>query len=294
MNIFKMLSFIIMAIFLFGCVPNNNKSIKIIVPAAIGNSTDIVARFIAEKLEKDFNITALVENKPGAGNIIGIMEVKKSNPDGNTILFVSSTITTLPATNKNLPFDVKKDFIPIGIIVNSPFVIVTPPNKYKNFNEFLEDAKNRNMIYGGLGYGTATQFATISSFLKKYDIKNHRQIIFKGNNQAMIEVMANRLDYYIVPKSTISTDNQAYTIFEDIKFNIWFGIFVKTGASNRIVNDLSDKVKKILESDDFKEWIVKNNFELTKYMNPEEFKNFVYSEIDKYESLNKELSEQLE
>ena len=103
------------------------KPIKIIVPFGPGGFTDVVARILGVKLGESLGQSVVIENKPGAGSLIGSDQVAKSAPDGHTLLIVSSTHVISPWIYKSLPYDPIKSFTPISKLVDSPYVLLTNP-----------------------------------------------------------------------------------------------------------------------------------------------------------------------
>ena len=104
-----------------------NKPIKIVVPFGPGGFTDVVARILGVKLSESLGQPVVIENKPGAGSMIGSDQVAKSAPDGHTLLIVSSTHVISPWIYKSVPYDPIKAFTPVTKLVDSPYVLLTNP-----------------------------------------------------------------------------------------------------------------------------------------------------------------------
>ena len=131
----------------------HDRPIKLIVPFAPGGSNDILARVLAEKLGGRLGQPIIVENRAGAGGTIGTDFVVKSPPDGYTLLFASTSITTNAASGKKLPYDLVKDLQPIGEVGAGPFVVVVNNDfKAKTLKEFIDIARAKP---GSITYGTA-------------------------------------------------------------------------------------------------------------------------------------------
>jgi tripartite-type tricarboxylate transporter receptor subunit TctC len=115
------------------------KPVKIIVPFGPGGFTDVVARILGVKLSESLGQPVVIENKPGAGSMIGSDQVAKSAPDGHTLLIVSSTHVISPWIYKSLPYDPIKAFTPVTKLVDSPYVLLTNPKvPVKNVQEFIK------------------------------------------------------------------------------------------------------------------------------------------------------------
>ena len=135
-----------------------SKPVKIIVPFGPGGFTDVVARILGVKLGESLGQSVVIENKPGAGSMIGTDQVAKSAPDGHTLVIVSSTHVISPWIYKNVPYDPIKGFTPITKLVDSPYVLLTNPKvPAKNVQEFIALAKaNPDKIhYASSGNGSA-------------------------------------------------------------------------------------------------------------------------------------------
>src|SRR5271154_5572425 len=107
--------------------------IRLVVPFAPGGGTDVVARTLAQDMGKDLGVTILIENKPGAGTIIGTQAVATSRPDGYTLLMGTFSHAVNPSLNGKLPYDPHKDFTPVALIARSfNLVVVNPKSTIKS------------------------------------------------------------------------------------------------------------------------------------------------------------------
>src|SRR5215469_2313669 len=100
------------------------RPVRLISPFAAGGANDVLARALAAKLSERLGATVVVENKPGAGAVIGLTLVAHSPPDGYTLALSGSTLAVAPALYKKPPFDPVKDFAPVALVTNYPFVLV--------------------------------------------------------------------------------------------------------------------------------------------------------------------------
>jgi tripartite-type tricarboxylate transporter receptor subunit TctC len=144
------------------------RPIRIVVPQSAGASTDLTARLIGQKLNVVFGQPVIVDNRPGAGSIIGTDLVAKATPDGYTLLVVASSITLNPTLHKNLPFDPVRDLAPITQLSSFPnMLVVHPAVPVKTVKDLiaLAKAKPRGINYGSSGTGTGTH---LSAELFKY------------------------------------------------------------------------------------------------------------------------------
>jgi tripartite-type tricarboxylate transporter receptor subunit TctC len=175
------------------------KPIRIIVPLTPGSASDVMARIVADQLAAQLGQPIIVENRPGAGNTIGMSAVAKAEPDGYTILVNSSTHTVTPATRSNLGFEMTDlaAVIPLG---NMPVVMIFNPSKgYKKLGDFVAYAKaNPGKInYTSAGAGNSSHLNGERFRLAAGIEAVH--LPFKGAPEATTEVIAGRADFYFSP-----------------------------------------------------------------------------------------------
>src|SRR5262249_7699791 len=130
------------------------KAIRLIVPFAPGGATDIPARLLAPKLQEALGQPVVVENRPGAGGIVGIQAAAQAAPDGYTMLVATNgELVMNPSIYPKLPYDPFKDFVPISIIIESPMMLVTSASSsFNNLADVLAAAKAKP---GSITYATA-------------------------------------------------------------------------------------------------------------------------------------------
>ena len=173
--------------------------IKLIVPFSAGSGTDSIARIVADQVGTQINQTFVVDNRVGAGGVIGVNAVAKAEPDGYTLLFHSSTYTVTPAINTSLPYDAVKDLAAVIPVANLPSVLVTPPGKYKSVKDLVDAAKARPgaLNYASAGAGSAAHLnAERFKLAAKFEAQH---VPFKGGPEALREIVADRVDFYFVP-----------------------------------------------------------------------------------------------
>src|SRR6266545_7075573 len=134
-----------------------SRTVKMIVPFGAGGPTDIFTRLLAEELRKSLKEPFVMENRPGAGTIIGSDAAAKSPPDGYTLLMMSATQTTTETLVPNKPFKLMRDFVPVASVMSSELVMVVHPSVgVKTANEFvaLAKAKPGTLNYASSGIGS--------------------------------------------------------------------------------------------------------------------------------------------
>ena len=173
-----------------------NHPIKIIVPQAAGGGTDLIGRRIAQKISEQFKVSTVVENKSGAGSLIGTEFVANSAPDGYTLMIGGLfNMVMNKALIKNLSYEPDRDFVPIGYISGYSFVFLTRPDMPVNsLAEFVRFAKEQNkpITFGSAGIGTL-QHVWGEILLNALGIQTIH-VPFKGAAQGYQEMMAGRVD----------------------------------------------------------------------------------------------------
>jgi len=172
------------------------RPIRLIVPIGAGGGTDILARHVAQKLGERLRRAAIVENRPGAGSLIGTEYVAKAAPDGYTLLVGGIfNMVMNRALLKNLPYEPLRDFVPLGYISAYPFVLVARADlPGSSLQEFVQYAKERpgKLTYGSAGLGTLQHvWGTILFKSLGLDMVH---VPFKGAPAAHQEMLAGRLD----------------------------------------------------------------------------------------------------
>jgi tripartite-type tricarboxylate transporter receptor subunit TctC len=135
---------------------------RIVVPFAPGGGTDLVARILAQEMAKDMGGTVIVENKPGAGTIIGTQAVAGSPPDGHTLLMATFAHAVNTSLHAKLPYDTHKDFAPVALVARSfNIVVVNPSSEIRSIADLIAAARANpdKLNYGTFGPGTSAHLA---------------------------------------------------------------------------------------------------------------------------------------
>jgi tripartite-type tricarboxylate transporter receptor subunit TctC len=275
---------------------------RLIVPFEPGGSSDMVGRLIATKLSERFGKQFLVENRSGAGGIIGTEWVAKADPDGYTLLFISGPFTVQAALQK-LPYDPIKSFTPIAKLGGGPYSFVVHPSVPANsVKEFIALAKQKpdQLIFGAPGVGTPPHMAA-ELFKMMTDI-DAKIVQFKGTGPTLISLLGGH------SHAMISTTVPVLAHIKSGKLRVlgtggvkrldvlpdvptiaeagvpgyeatgWWGILAPSGTPAPIVDRLSSEIKAILTLDEIKKWFLNEGAELG-YLGSTEFKTFLAEDI---------------
>ena len=171
------------------------RPITIIVPYTPGGSTEILTRMVAQKLEQRLGKSVIVENKPGAGTVIGSTAVAQSTPDGYTLLMATPTPMAINVTvHKNLPYDPATDLVPLAMVASAPFVlIVNPELPVHSVKELIAYAKANpgKLSYGSGGVGSPHHL--YAELLKSMTGIEMTHVPYKGSLPALNDVVAGHI-----------------------------------------------------------------------------------------------------
>ena len=257
--------------------------VQLIVPFAAGGATDSVARVIAPYLTDLMKRPVIVENKPGATGIIGTQLVARATPDGATILFgTSSSMGSSPAVVPNLPYNVIKDFVAVGIVATTENLLVVHPSlPVGNVREFIAYAKAnpRKIAYGTSGIGStyhlgaelfASQTGILLTHVPYKGAGPAAQDLLAGHIQMMMEAAYSAAPHIKAGKvralgSASLKRNPALpdvpTLAEQgitgCEFSQWIALFLPANASKAVVDKLNANLNTVLANTEVKERIAK-------------------------------------
>ena len=279
------------------------KPLRAIVPVGAGSSTDIVHRLVLEQLAAGLGQPIVVENRTGAGGTIGSAAVAKAEPDGYTLLANGSAHTIAPALYKSLPYDAARDFVPVVAIGSSPSVLVVSPSKGITTAQALVAAGKARpgaLNFSSVGIGTATHLSA-ERFVSSAGI-NVVHIPFKGGAEAMLDVIAGRVDFFFGPVAlvlphirdgklaglAVNGHKRSATLpdvptlqeagFRDAEYPIWFGLFAPARTPGAVVEKLNHETLRALRTPALREKLSGLGVDAM-VMTPQEFKAHVDKEI---------------
>jgi tripartite-type tricarboxylate transporter receptor subunit TctC len=284
------------------------KPVRIIVPYAPGGSSDTLGRIAAEGLSEAFKQQFIVENKPGAGGVLGSTQVARAAPDGYT-LGVSGIATHVvaPAVNPNVTYDPIKDFTHIALLGGPPVVFVVHPsvkaNTIKEFEEIVRNSKGKKLSFGSPGAGTHGHLMA-EAWLKKAGL-DMEHIAYKGASAAMTDLIGNHIPSSSNTLSTAAphirsgaaraiaiTSTNRLTAFPeaptfaeagypDLVGITWFAISGPKGLPKDIAEKLNKEVVRIMSSPLVQERLARDEI-TTDSLTPEQFAKFVADENAKW------------
>jgi tripartite-type tricarboxylate transporter receptor subunit TctC len=305
---------LLLAIASFAAAAQNypNRPVKIIVPYAVGGSADVYGRVLAAKLSEALGQPFVIENRPGAGAIVGTDAVAKSAPDGYTLLVMSNTHTVNETLFPKKPYQLMRDLAPItGINSQDLLLVANPKGPASNLKEFLAYAKKNpgKLNYASSGPGTPYHMAgELFKYMAGVDIVH---IPHKGSDQARTAVLAGEVDIMFDAISTIvgqvhagklkalGTSGKARSpVTPDVptiaeagvpgyEATIWLGLMAPAGTPKPIIDGLNSAVNKVINSPDVKENWAKQGA-LPMGMTPDEFGKFIRADVQKWAKLVKE------
>ena len=282
-----------------------NRTVRLIVPFGAGGPADVYARILAQHLSEETKQSFVVENRPGAGSLIGTDAVAKSAPDGYTLLVMSNTHTTNESLIPNKPYQLMRDFVPVASINYSDLLLVVNPEvPVESVAELIALAKKGpgKLNYASSGPGTPYHMAgELFKAMSGADIVHvphkasgdMRNSVLSGNVQMMfdaITVMSQMaqagkvrgLATSGVKRNPLTPDLP--TVGETVpgyESTIWIGLMAPKGTPKEVVTFLNTSINKILERSDVKEaWLKQGAIPMVK--TPEEFDAYLRQDIEKW------------
>jgi tripartite-type tricarboxylate transporter receptor subunit TctC len=282
-----------------------SRTVRLIVPFGAGGPADVYARILAKYLSEETKQSFVVEDRPGAGSLIGTDAVAKSAPDGYTLLVMSNTHTTNESLIPNKPYQLMRDFVPVASINYSDLLMVlNPAVPAKTVAEFIALAKKDpgKLNYASSGPGTPYHMAgELFKAMSHTEIVHvphkasgdMRNSVLAGNVQMMFDAITvmsqlakadkvRALATTGVARNPLTPDLP--TVGETVpgyEATIWIGLMAPKGTPKEVVSFLNTSVNKVINLPDVKEtWLKQGAIPLVK--TPEEFDAFLRKDIEKW------------
>ena len=283
-----------------------SKSVRIIVPFAAGGPADIYARYQGHRLQEPMGQSFVIDNRPGAGSIIGTELVSKSPADGYTLLLMSNTHTINESLIPKKPFALMKDFAPVAPINYSDLVMVVHPSvPAKSVKELvaIAKAKPRGLNYASSGNGTPYHLA--GELFKSMASVEIIHVPYKGSSEARTGVMSGQVELMFDAITTMTPIIKAGRVralgttglkrssvlpevptvseagVKDYEATIWLGVMAPTGTPKAVIDRLNAEVAKVVARPDVKKaWNEQGAEPLS--MNAAEFEKYLNDDIAKW------------
>jgi tripartite-type tricarboxylate transporter receptor subunit TctC len=295
-----------------------NKPVKLIVPFAPGGFTDVVARILGQKLSATMGQQFVIENKAGAGSIIGTDFVAKAAPDGYTLVMVSTTHVISPWIYKSMPYDPIKSFTVVSKLVDSPYVLlVNPKVPAKDVKEFIALAKASpdSIHYASSGNGSA-QHLMGGLFVSMTGAKL-QHVPYKGSGGATTDLVAGVVEssFAGVPnalsqvplgrlKALAVTTSRRIPQLPDVPTmqeagvpgydaSVWLALLAPAGTPRDIVVKLNTEIGKLMASADTKKALYDAGVEVAP-STPEAMSDYMVKEMDRWGKVVKDAGIKLE
>jgi tripartite-type tricarboxylate transporter receptor subunit TctC len=283
-----------------------NKTIRVIVPYTAGGFTDITARLVTQKLEERLGQSIVVDNKPGANSIIGVGDLARSKPDGNTFAVVIAAFAANTTLYEKLPYDPKKDIEAVSLIGISPLVAAVNNNApFKNAKELVEYAKANpgKISFASSGKGAAAHLTT--ELLKEVAGIDMVHVPYKGAAPALTDLMGGHVGLFfdaavglIEPGKTgrvrligVASDERLTVLpdlptfkeqgIENFTGSTWAGMLAPAGVPREIVQRMSSEISEIVKMPDVRERLEQMGT-IPVGSKPEEFARFIDDETKKW------------
>jgi tripartite-type tricarboxylate transporter receptor subunit TctC len=282
------------------------KPVRIVVPSSAGGGTDIVARNVSPQLSERLGQQIVIDDRPGAGTMIGGELVAKAPPDGYTLLMCVSTLATNPIIYRKVPYNALTDFAPVTLVLSAPNILVVHPSlPVKTVKEFIWFAQARpgELNFASAGAGTGPHLA-MALFMSMAGIRMVH-IPYKGSAPAIIDLLSGQVTTMVATMLTglphvrssrlralgitglkrIAAAHDVPTIAESgvpgYEAVQWYGMVAPAQTPKEIVARLNRDMVAILQSDEIKERFAADGAEAMP-TTPDEFARYIRSETEKW------------
>ena len=282
------------------------KPVRIIVPFAAGGPADIYARAIGQKLQDSLGQTFVIDDRPGAGAVIGTDAAAKTPADGYTLLMMSNTHTVNESLLKIKPYDLLRDFTPVAAVNYSDLVMVVHPSvQASTLKEFIDLAKAKPGTLNYASSGPGTPYHMAGELFKSMAGVDVVHVPYKGSAGARTDVMGGQVQMMFDAVTTMAplvrsgklralgtTGLARSRVLADVptvaeagvpqyEATIWLGIMAPAGTPKAIVDKLNAEINKVLANTEVKDAWGKQGA-ITMSMSPEQFGKHLRADIEKW------------
>jgi tripartite-type tricarboxylate transporter receptor subunit TctC len=293
--------------------PYPSKPFRIIVPFAAGGNLDIVIRIVAQRMSESLGQQVIVDNRAGASGLVGVRVVAGAPPDGYTLLAISNTFATAPSVIPNAGYDPVKDFVGISLVARIPqLLVVNPALPVKSVKELiaLGKARPRELSYGSNGTGSTLHLAA-ELFARDAGVKL-LHVPYKGAAPALLDLIGGQIAIVFDQISTSIpyvnagkiralgvTAGQRSPVYPDLPtiaeaglpgYDVitWNGIGALAGTPRDAVTRLHAEVAKALQAPEVRSRYLQQGIELAPSATPDEFREFLRSDVTKMARIARE------
>src|ERR1700675_1066781 len=254
------------------------RAIRVIVPLTPGSGADIAGRIVAKHLGDALKQPVLVENRPGAGGIIGTQAMLNADADGYTLMVQSASHGANPGVYKSLPYDPLKDIVDVALIGNTPYVMIAAKGgAYPTLRSLIDAAKAKpgEIPFASAGVGTSTHIA--AEYVAQVAGIRMLHIPYKGSPEAIQDTIAGRTAFYMAPLDAaigqlkdgkiaafgVSTAKRAEIVpdiptlaeqgLANYNLALWFGMWARAGTPPAVVQKLNAQVNAIVQGKEVRE-----------------------------------------
>ena len=289
-----------------------SRLVRLVVPQAAGGGTDTFARAIGQKLSERWGQSVVIENRPGAGGVVGTDFVAKSAPDGYTLLVnYEGSHAINQSLYEKLPFDSIKDFYPIATIAATPFLLIVGPRvQARTLAEFISFARANpdKLTYGSAGSGSVNHL--LGEMLKTEADIRVMHVPYKGAPAAIADVIGGHIDAAFASMPSVISSVQSNVVralavssakrvavapdipaiaeagFEKFDVNPWWGILAPAGMSPDIAKKISADIADILKTPEMEEVLAKQGA-TPLISSSEAFRDLLARDIEKWKKVVK-------
>jgi tripartite-type tricarboxylate transporter receptor subunit TctC len=286
------------------------KQIRLIVPFPPGGGTDFVSRTVANELAKSTGWTIVVENKPGAGGTLGLIEATRAAPDGHDIVMgQADNMVIAPALQKNLSISPTRDLTPVIQVASQPFLLMGEVNsKYKTLNDVIAAAKAApaKITYGTAGNGTFTHL--LMELLQKEGGFQMVQVPYKGASPAITDLLGGHIAMAALSVASGMPHIQGGKVrglavtsltrspaladvptvaelgYKGFEANGWLGILVPNGVPPATIARLNSEIAKVMQSPEVRKTLLAQGVE-ARSSTPAEFGTLIKDETTKWHKI---------
>jgi tripartite-type tricarboxylate transporter receptor subunit TctC len=284
------------------------KAVRIIVPVQPGGGTDPQARLLGRKFQESMGQTFVIENRTGAGSMIGTEFVVRSPPDGYTLLCAASTLAGAYTLRKDLSFDLLKDLTPVGQISSAAqFLVVHSSVPVSSVKEFIALAKKQGGKMNAASGGNGSANHLTLEMLKQRAGIQATHIPYKGSGPATVALISGEVDFSFAgaltsmphlragkikalavttpkPSPLVPDAPPLMTLFPGFESTNWYAVFAPAGTPAAIVNKISTEIAKAIQLPDVREFMAREGADAVG-STPSEFAAFFKNEVDRYASV---------